>query len=146
MIQYILILTCIHCYILSTCDAVLFQFLTQMSSYFATKCYVIYLLIDSHSLYLFRTLAFHIFHCKCLLHREPLSDAYAITDTSITCTICNIINRKSGRRCAARFRSVHLSCARLSRYASSLLLSWECSTSSGVGNFSRPMTTDNPNP
>ena len=44
--------------------------------------------------------------------------------------------------CAACLRFVHLSCARLSRYASSHLLSWECSTCNGVENSSRPITMD----
>ena len=44
----------------------------------------------------------------------------------------------------ACLRFVYLSCARLSRCASSRLLPFECATSSGVGNSNRPITMVSP--
>ena len=64
-------------------------------------------------------------------------------DSSFPRTLCNIASKKCGRRCAACLRFVHLSGTRLSRYASSSLLFWECSTCTGVWNCNRPMPTDN---
>ena len=71
------------------------------------------------------------------------SDACAIVDSCISCTVCNIASRKWGCRCATCLWFVHLSCTRLSRYASSRLLSLECSTCTGVVNSSRPIAMVN---
>ena len=49
------------------------------------------------------------------------SDAYAVVDSSISCTVCNIASSIWGRRCAACLRFAHLSCARLSRCESPIL-------------------------